>query len=204
MINSLTSDETFNVIYFVILLALFASSMIARMANRPIKFLKDISIWLAVVFVLVLGYSYRYEFSGVKERVLGELSPARANISDDGSVSFRVARDGHYHIIAKVNGEDVEFMLDTGASDVVINRSTAKRLGINVRELEFTKIYNTANGTVKGAPIRLDSLEIGDIKVKGVRASVNDSDLDTPLLGMSFLEKLGGYEVKGGVLRLWW
>jgi aspartyl protease family protein len=204
MIESLTSDEKFNLIYLCILIAIFSSSIIARLANRPVKFLQDASAWLAIIFVLILGYSYRYEFSGVKERFMGELSPSRANINKDGSITFRVAQDRHYHILAKVNGVPVEFMLDTGASDVVISRKVAKHIGIDVDELEFTKIYYTANGTVKGAPIKLDTIEIGDMRITNVRASVNDSDLDTPLLGMSFLEKLQGYEVRDGVLKLWW
>ncbi|MCE3233632.1 MAG: hypothetical protein K0R98_1889 [Rickettsiaceae bacterium] len=105
--------------------------------------------------------------------------------------------------MTKVNGEPVEFMLDTGASDVVITRKIAKQIGINPKDLEFTKIYNTANGTVRGAPILIETIEIGGRRIQNVRASVNDSDLTSPLLGMSFLDKLQGYEVRDGVLKLW-
>jgi aspartyl protease family protein len=203
MLENLTDNDQINLVSLIILIAVFASSMIARAANRPIKFLQDASIWLGVIFVLVIGYSYRYEFSGLKNRLMGELSPSSAIEGTDGEISFRMSRDGHYYIMTKVNGEPVEFMLDTGASDVVITRKIAKQIGINPKDLEFTKIYNTANGTVRGAPILIETIEIGGRRIQNVRASVNDSDLTSPLLGMSFLDKLQGYEVRDGVLKLW-
>jgi aspartyl protease family protein len=202
MINNLTDTETFNVIYFVILLAFFGSSIIARLANRPVQFLKDATMWLGIIFVLVLAYSYRYEFSGVKQRLLGELSPARPNVAEDGTLMFKVASDGHYHILAEVNGAEVEFMVDTGASDVVITKDIAKKIGIDMDDLSYDKIYSTANGTVQAAPIIIEQIKIGGIKVENIRASVSSGGLDTPLLGMSFLDRLTGYEVRSGVLSL--
>jgi aspartyl protease family protein len=204
MLDNLTTNDAFNIFYFLILLALIGRGVMTRFSHQPSKFLNHAIVWLSIIFVLVVGYSYRYEFSGLGGRFLGEMSPSRHQMEDDGSVSFRVAQDGHYHIKTQVNDVSVEFMLDTGASDVVIPLSLAKRIGINIKELEFTRVYNTANGKVKGAPITLETIKIGDMEVHNVRASVNDSDLITPLLGMSFLEKLQGYEVRNGVLKLWW
>lgn len=204
MLDNLNSGDYANIFYFLIIAALIGRGVMARFSHQPSKFLNYATIWLGIIFVLVVGYSYRYQFSDFGSRFMGEMSPSRPQTEEDGSVSFRVAKDGHYHIMTEINGTSVEFMLDTGASDVVITRNIARRIGINIKDLEFTKIYNTANGTVKGAPIIIESLKIGDFEVQNVRASVNDSDLDTPLLGMSFLEKLQGYEVRDGVLKLWW
>ncbi|MGY9016475.1 MAG: retropepsin-like aspartic protease family protein, partial [Rhodospirillales bacterium] len=78
----------------------------------------------------------------------------------------------------------------------------ARRLGINVETLNFSRRYATANGVVFGAPIRLDKIEIGPIVVKAVRASVNGADMRRSLLGMSFLERLNGFNISKNILTL--
>jgi len=75
-------------------------------------------------------------------------------------------------------------------------------LGINVETLNFSRRYATANGVVFGAPIRLDKIEIGPIVVKAVRASVNGADMRRSLLGMSFLERLNGFNISKNILTL--
>ena len=96
----------------------------------------------------------------------------------------------------------IKFLIDTGASDVVLNPSDAVRLGFNLKQLSFDKIYNTANGIVRGAPVKLGRVKIGPIEITNVRASVNGADMVTSLLGMSFLSRIGGYEVVGDRLTL--
>ncbi|MGY9003663.1 MAG: retropepsin-like aspartic protease family protein, partial [Rhodospirillales bacterium] len=73
---------------------------------------------------------------------------------------------------------------------------------INVETLNFSRRYATANGVVFGAPIRLDKIEIGPIVVKAVRASVNGADMRRSLLGMSFLERLNGFNISKNILTL--
>lgn len=101
-----------------------------------------------------------------------------------------------------MNGVSVIFLLDTGASDIVLDPGDAVRLGFNLDRLAFTRRYQTANGVVKGAPIRLDSVQIGPIKLRNVSASVNGAPLGRSLLGMSFLDRLSGYGVENGTLIL--
>jgi aspartyl protease family protein len=93
-------------------------------------------------------------------------------------------------------------MVDTGASDVVLSPADARRLGFDLAELKFTRIYQTANGTVRGAPVRLRRITIGPIEIEDVRASVNGAPMGTSLLGMSFLGRLMGYEVTTDTLTL--
>lgn len=203
MISNLTSDDSFNLFYLLLLLVLLGSGAIVRFRDRQFPFFKSLLIWIVILFGLVLIYSYRHDFNGVKNRIIGELNPSMAIENSGGSISFRKGGDGHYHVNARVNGKDVEFLVDTGATDVVMSRKTAAYLGIDVKKLNFNKIYNTANGIVKGAPVTLDYIEIGSVRMNNVGASVNDADLNKPLLGMSFLNRLGGYEVKNDVLTIW-
>lgn len=202
-LTSLSGDEKFNVIYLLILLVFIGSSLIVRFKDTPLNFLKGISTWVIIILSIVLLYSYRFEFSDIKNRLVGELNPSLATKSSQGSIDFRISRDGHFHISASINRYPIEFLLDTGASDVVITRNDAKSIGIDLESLNFNKVYNTANGQTYGAPIVINNLRIGDLVVNNIRASVNNAHMDKSLLGMSFLEKLDGYEVREGVLRLW-
>ncbi len=93
-------------------------------------------------------------------------------------------------------------MIDTGASDIALSREDADKLGISPSDREFTRIYQTANGTMRGAPVTLDSVAIGPIDVRDVAASVAEGDMGVSLLGMSFLNRLAGYQVTGDRLTL--
>ncbi len=95
------------------------------------------------------------------------------------------------------------FLVDTGATDVVLSVTDARRLGIDPDELSFTRLYDTANGTVSGAPVRLGEVSLGGVRVTAVRATVTDGGLNQSLLGLSFLNRLSGFEVRGGVLTLY-
>ncbi|MGI9351725.1 MAG: retropepsin-like aspartic protease family protein [Rhizobiaceae bacterium] len=110
---------------------------------------------------------------------------------------------GHFVTAAKMNGRRVEVLVDTGATTVAINKSTARRLGILLKPSDFKHRVNTANGTTKAAAVVIDRIEIGRVRVKNVRAAVlSDRALDNTLLGMSFLGQLKGFEVKNRQLIL--
>lgn len=120
-----------------------------------------------------------------------------------GSVLLPAGAGGHYQGDFKINGRPVQGMIDTGATYVAINESTARRLGISGSDLDYRYTTQTANGTSKVALVKLDRLEIGTIRVRDVEAVVaKDSALGTTLIGMSFLKKLNSYGVESGSLRL--
>ncbi|MDE0994022.1 MAG: TIGR02281 family clan AA aspartic protease, partial [Rhodospirillales bacterium] len=93
-------------------------------------------------------------------------------------------------------------LIDTGASDVVLSPLDAKRLGFNLERLRYSKIYRTANGSVKGAPVILGQITIGSIQLLNVPASVNGADMNRSLLGMRFLNQLSRFEISGNQLIL--
>lgn len=112
------------------------------------------------------------------------------------------AADGHFWVEGEVNGEAVQFLIDTGASHVILTQEDAERAGFHLSEQDFTVSYATANGRAAAAPIRLAELAVGDISVTNVVAAVNGAPLPQSLLGMSFLERLAGFEVAGDRLIL--
>ena len=188
-------------VHSILLLVLVSSSLAAHRRLHPGHILRNISIWVIIATFLFVGYSYRYELSSIKDRVVGELLPHRADVQG-GEVKFRANENGHFVVEAHINGTPIRFLVDTGASDVTLSPADARRLGINVETLNFSRRYATANGVVFGAPIRLDKIEIGPIVVKTVRASVNGADMRRSLLGMSFLERLNGFNISKNILTL--
>ncbi|MFN3225180.1 MAG: TIGR02281 family clan AA aspartic protease [Hyphomicrobiales bacterium] len=110
---------------------------------------------------------------------------------------------GHVETIADIDGREMEVLVDTGASAVVLRESDARRAGHRPHHSEFTVPVNTANGQAFLAPIVLRSVELGSIRVRNVRALVaRDEDLSSNLLGMSFLSQLDGFRFEGQELIL--
>ncbi|MEO1965084.1 TIGR02281 family clan AA aspartic protease [Hyphomonas sp.] len=122
----------------------------------------------------------------------------RANF-DKAAIISREA-DGHYWTRADVQGTDVRFMVDTGASIIALTLHDAQRIGLNPAELEFDNEVRTAGGVTQGAYIVLDRVRIGRVEMEDVRAMVLKEGLEQSLLGMSFLGELYSYEFKGDTL----
>ena len=189
-----------NVTYLVALLALVSAGVAAGHRVGVPNAAKQAAIWVGVALFLVVGYSFRIELAGIGERVLGNLLPHRGTEVGEGSIAFRVGADGHFRVEAMVDGTPVRFLVDTGASDVVLSPTDARRLGFDFDDLAFTRFYQTANGLVRGAPVRLGEVKIGPIRVSDVPASVNEGELGSSLLGMSFLDRLRYCEFRQGTL----
>lgn len=130
-------------------------------------------------------------------------SPKQATATAYGSVVLAPDARGHYQGDFKINGKPVHGLVDTGATYVSINESTARRLGFVANDLDYRYTSQTANGAAKVAVVKLDRLEIGTIKLHDIDAVVmKDESLGTTLIGMSFLKKLSSYGVESGSLRL--
>ncbi|TRC97360.1 TIGR02281 family clan AA aspartic protease [Mesorhizobium sp. WSM4303] len=110
---------------------------------------------------------------------------------------------GHFTTSFKLNGRQVDGLIDTGATLVAINTSTARRIGISLNPSDFSHQVNTANGAIRAAVVNIDRLQIGKISVDNIQAVVlDDRALQTNLIGMSFLQRLAKYQVENGTLLL--
>ena len=157
---------------------------------------KYAAIWVAIGAGLVLAYSFRHDAREIFERMKAELLPHTVRIVGE-AVEIRAGRHGHFLLEADVDGVAIRFLVDTGASDVILTLDDATRLGFRSENLTFNKLYRTANGMVRAAPVKIKRMKVGSITLKNVRASVNRADAFHSLLGMSFLGRLSGYEVRG-------
>ncbi len=134
-------------------------------------------------------------------RLAGEARPVSAA---SRSMTLRAGRNGHFMLDARIDGTPVRFLVDTGASSIILGRQDADRIGLRLRERNFTQRFQTANGIVRAAPVVLRELSIGALSLRNVDAVVNDGPMGTALLGMDFLRQLDGYEVARDKLILYW
>lgn len=149
------------------------------------------------------------ESEGFFDRKIGAVEPQKAENSTDkppreaGVYYIRASEDGFFWVDAWVNNDPVRFLVDTGASHIILTRETAYGLGFDLWDEEFDREVKTADDeTVPAASIMLDEVNIGDeVIVHNVRALVLDGG-DTNFLGMSFLARLKSYRVEGRELVL--
>ncbi|MCH7542352.1 MAG: TIGR02281 family clan AA aspartic protease [Proteobacteria bacterium] len=197
-----TRDGQVHVVYLVVLATMVGSAVLLGRGIGLKTALRNALSWIAIALVLILGYSFRHDIVAAKDRILAELLPYRAVETGPGTVAVRASAGGHFQIEATVDGVPIRFLVDTGASDVVLRPADARRLGYDLDRLRFSRIYRTANGTVRGAPVTLGEVTVGPIRLANVAASVNGAEMSQSLLGMSFLNRLSAYEVRGDVLTL--
>ena len=191
------------------LLIAVAASLTGSYRGRSLQAVKDLAVWVGIVFVLVLAYSFREEASYLVQRVAGELMPPGESLSVDGlqkgeqAVRIRRRSDGHFVARTQINGASVGMLVDTGATTVVLTTSDARKAGIDLERLSYSVPVQTANGATYAAPVRLRQMAIGPIMVGSVDALVaKPGVLRESLLGMNFLRRLRSYEFSGEYLTL--
>jgi aspartyl protease family protein len=194
-------------VYLTCLLAFVLGSMGLGWRRNAGVALKQALAWIGIALILVVIYTARDDLMGLGgnfgSRVVSSLAPTKP-VQVSGGVVYlsRAARDNHFRVDAVANGHVMNFLIDTGASDVALSSKDAQRLGFDLARLNFAQPYQTANGVTMGATVTLDSIQVGDITVHNVRGSVMQGDTGMSLLGMSFLNALGSYEFSGERLIL--
>jgi aspartyl protease family protein len=191
----LDPDSWARVVYLGLLLAFVAGFFLVGARHRFGRSMRDLAIWVLIFAMVVIAYGFR-------DVLRDELLPAAMVQRPDGSIELRRASDGHFHAEALVNGVPVRFLVDTGASELVLSLEDARRAGIDPAGLAFVGRARTANGVVATAPVRLGSVEFGGFSDGGVPASVGGGALDVSLLGMSYLDRFAAIEIAGDRMTL--
>jgi aspartyl protease family protein len=166
------------------------------------KALEAILFWVVVGLLLVVGYSYRFELRDVADRVIAELMPG--HVAGHGrNVQVVRGNGGDFAVAAHINGIKVAMVLDTGASSVVLTQEAAKAAGLPIEVLNYSINVDTANGRTRAAAVTLDRLAVGGLTERAVPALVaQPGQLKNSLLGMTFLNRLESWEVRGDKLRM--
>ena len=186
-----------------IAMVVFAGGLVLVLfRERLSKALEAMLFWAVLGLLLVVGYTYRFELRDAGDRVMAELVPGHvAGRGRDAEVVR--GRGGDFAMTAHINGARVAMVLDSGATSVVLTQETAKAAGLPIEVLDYTVNVDTANGRTRAAPVTLDRLTVGGVTERAVPALVvQQGQLKNNLLGMSFLNRLESWEVRGERLRM--
>jgi aspartyl protease family protein len=184
-------------------LAIFVGGLVLTLyRDRLSKVLEALLFWAVLGLLLVVGYSYRFELRDVGDRVIAELMPGHV-ASHGRRVEVVRGHGGDFAVGAHINGARVPMVLDTGASSVVLTQEAAKAAGLPLEVLVYNVNVDTANGRTRAAPVTLDRLAVGGLTERAVPALVaQPGQLKNNLLGMTFLNRLESWEVRGDRLRM--
>jgi aspartyl protease family protein len=154
-----------------------------------------------VAFILVFGLTLGYLLPGHSPASSG--NPHRVTTPSEPPRETQLERSpsGHFYTYAKVNGEFVRFVVDTGADVVALTREDAERLGIKVDPSSFEVVGEGASGPVRGAPVRIDSIEVDGKLVNDVQGIVL-ADSSLSLLGQSYLSRIQEVKMTGDYMVL--
>jgi aspartyl protease family protein len=184
-------------------LVIFAGGLVLTLFHERLsRALEALLFWVVIGLLLVVGYSYRFELRDVADRVTAQLLPG--HIAGHGrNVEVVRGRGGDFAVGAQINGVRIPMVLDTGATSVVLTHEAAKAAGLPLEVLDYTVNVDTANGRTRAAPVTLDRLAVGGLIERAVPALVaQPGQLKNNLLGMTFLNRLDSWEVRGDRLRL--
>jgi aspartyl protease family protein len=164
---------------------------------------RSLAAWLLIILGVVALYAFRFELASFANRVAGVVVPGLVIVGSGGEVTVSRSANGHFSLPMRLNGREAGMLFDTGASTIVLRSEDARALGITLSLADFTVGISTANGRSTAAPVTLKLVEVGDIREEDVQALVaKPGTLRENLLGMSFLERLSSYEVRGDRLIL--
>ena len=163
------------------------------------------------VFVLVHEYTPLFDPAGKRmwtPAAVAEGSPGEAGVDSRPAQANQLVIEagpaGHFMVNASISGREIAFVIDTGASMVALSPGHAEQLGYAIHQLDYAGRAQTPNGVARFAPIVIDEITVGDIVMRDVSAAVLEQPMEKSLLGMTFLRRLAGFEVKGDRLILRW
>lgn len=191
----MTGDDIGSLIYLVLLGAVLFVWYVVQSRAGLGRTLQQAAAW-GLIFLGTIAAV------GLWGDIRQDVMPSQSVIAEDGRVELPQAPDGHYYVTLEVNGTPVRFMVDTGASGTVLTRRDAERAGLAEGDLVYYSEAMTANGPVRTAPVRLDSVALGPFVDANVPAYVNEGEMAQSLLGMSYLQRFDRLEITRGQLVL--
>jgi len=184
-------------LYIIMAMVLVLSALMSR--REPIaKLLTMLLAWVAIFAAGFVLFTFRDNFGWVAQRLKAEA--VGTPVQQGRETRIPMAIDGHFWVDAKVNGEPVRFLIDSGATMTTIDRQTARRVGVAVSP-RADQVVRTGNGIIRVSSGRAEQIEVGGIARKDLGLQIAEHD-NLNVLGMNFLSSLSRWGVEGRWLIL--
>jgi aspartyl protease family protein len=174
-------DTLARVAYLALILVALGGWVMVEFRQRMGQALRMALAWGLIFLGMMAGY-------GLWTDIRQDIMPMQI-VTEDTRIEVPQAEDGHYYLTLEINGTDMPFMVDTGASGLVLSLEDAERLGIAPDSLMFLGEANTANGVVRTAQVTLPLIELGPFRNENFRAYVTEGEMEGSLLGMDYLRQ---------------
>lgn len=191
----MSENDTGHLIYLIILGSMVVFWFVTNHRGSFGKAVQQALAWVLIFIGVVAAYGM---WGDIRSTVL-----VQATVNEQaGTITIPQSPDGHYRLALDVNGARIDFVVDTGASEIVLSKADAARAGLDPDNLPYYGRAYTANGEVRTAPVRLEEIRLRAMVDRDVPASVNGGELDQSLLGMSYLGRFNEITISGGRLIL--
>jgi len=184
-----------NMIYLVLLGVVIGGYLLVANRHQMGKIAQQAAIWVFIFLGAIV-------VAGMWGDIANTVMPRQSVAQDGTQIIVPRATDGHYYVTLDLNGVPIRFVVDTGASEMVLTQADALRAGVDMSRLIFSGRAMTANGMVETAPVTLDTVTLGGVSDARVRATVNGGEMAESLLGMSYLHRFSRLEIANGKLML--
>jgi len=191
----LSGDQIASLTYLLLLATVLGGYFLVSNRQNLSKLARHAALWLFIFLGAIVAV-------GLWTDIRDDILPRQSVAMEGRVIEVPRAQDGHYYLTLEIDGTPVRFVVDTGATEMVLSFEDARRAGIDTDLLMFTGRAMTANGMVETAPVRLERVTLGGVTDQGVRAVVNSGAMSESLLGMGYLDRFDRLEISGGRLIL--
>ena len=184
----MSAMDTGQLIYLVMLLAAVVFWFVVANRNSMGKVMQHAALWGLIFLGAIAAVGL---WGDIRQTVV----PRQAVFSDQGRIEVPRSPDGHYYLTLDVNGHPTRFVVDTGATSIVLLEADARAAGIDPARLNYSGTAMTANGAVRTARVVLDEIGFEEMTDRRVTAFVNEGEMAESLLGMSYLQRFDRLEI---------
>jgi aspartyl protease family protein len=188
----MTNDLMLGGVYLLMAIMLVLGGLMAR-REPAAKMLTMALAWVAIFGAGFVLFTFRDNLGWVAQRLKAEA--VGTPVEQGKETRIPMAIDGHFWVTGKLNGHNVKFLIDSGATTTTIDRDTAKAAGVEV-SARPDQYVRTGNGVIRVSSGRADELTVGTITRRNVGLEIADND-NLNVLGMNYLSSLTRWSVEG-------
>ncbi len=195
-------DRIYDIGWGIACITLVGSSLLSRRLAWG-QVLRNIIAW-ALIFTLVYGVIlFRDQWQPLWDRAKADLGGAPLVSVDGATTILTMQEDGHFHAMATINGQQIDFLIDSGATKSALSAATAAKLRLRVDRSGFPAVVSTANGMIESWPAELPTMTVGAITTQRLEVLVGGGANDgIDVLGMNWLSQLRSWRVEGRQMTL--